>query len=191
MRLLRAADRRRMPWKNGGGVTTEMAVFPESSGLDDFEWRLSMATVASDGPFSLFAGVDRTLAVLDGEGIVLSVQGMADATLTRTSPPFAFAADRSASARLISGPITDFNAMTRRGVWKHRVERLAFQGTTVLAGGDDAAIIFCASGEVAIASGMEQATLLPEDAAIVDGSHTEAAANAAAVLYLVRFTRTA
>ena len=79
-----------MPWKNGGGVTTEIAVFPEAAGLDDFEWRLSMATVATDGPFSLFAGVDRTLAVLDGEGIVLSVDGMADATLTPASPPFAF-----------------------------------------------------------------------------------------------------
>ena len=45
MRLLRAATHRRMPWKNGAGVTTEIAVFPESAGLDDFEWRLSMATV--------------------------------------------------------------------------------------------------------------------------------------------------
>ena len=179
-----------MPWKNGGGVTTEIAVFPEGAGLDDFEWRLSMATVATDGPFSLFAGIDRTLAVLDGEGIVLSVEGMADATLTTASPPFAFAADRSASARLMSGPIADLNIMTRRGVWKHHVERLALQGTTDLAGGGDAAVLFCASGQVAIANGKEQATLLPEDAAIVDASQIELAADTPAVLYLVGLTCT-
>ena len=72
MKLLRARNHRRMPWKNGGGVTTEIAVFPANAGLEDFEWRLSMATVASDGPFSLFAGIDRTLAVLEGEGLVLA-----------------------------------------------------------------------------------------------------------------------
>jgi len=190
MHLLHAATHCRMPWKNGGGVTTEIAVFPEGAGLDDFEWRLSMATVATDGPFSLFAGIDRTLAVLEGEGVVLSVEGMADATLTTASPPFAFAADRSASARLVSGPISDLNIMTRRGVWTHQVEGLALQGTTDLAGGGDAAVLFCASGQVAIANGKEQATLLPEDAAILDAPQIELAAVTPAVLYLVRLTRT-
>ena len=59
-----------------------------------------MATVASDGPFSLFPGVDRTLAVLEGEGIVLSVEGQAGrSTLTRDSPPLAFPADRQRPRR--------------------------------------------------------------------------------------------
>ena len=147
MRLLRAANHRRMPWKNGGGVTTEIAVFPEGAGLDDFEWRLSMATVASDGPFSLFAGVDRTLAVLDGEGIVLSVEGRPRRASRATRRHSRFAADRHASARLIAGPITDLNAMTRRGLWTHRMERLALQGTTAFADGGDIAVVFCASGE--------------------------------------------
>ncbi len=126
-----------MPWKNGGGVTTEIAVFPEAAGLDDFEWRLSMATVASDGPFSLFAGVDRTLAVLEGEGIVLSVEGQAEERITPASPPLAFAADRPTSARLIAGPITDLNAMTRRGRWTHRMERLVVRGSAAIADGGD------------------------------------------------------
>ena len=68
MRILRAESYRRMPWKNGGGETTEIAVSPEGAGLDDFDWRVSMARVESSGPFSLFAGIDRTLAILEGEG---------------------------------------------------------------------------------------------------------------------------
>jgi uncharacterized protein len=68
MRILRAENYRRMPWKNGGGLTAEIAVSPESAGLDDFDWRVSMARVEAGGPFSLFPGVDRTLSILEGEG---------------------------------------------------------------------------------------------------------------------------
>ena len=62
-KLLRNSDHRRMPWKNGGGETVEVIVHPEGASLSDFGWRVSMATVASDGPFSVFPGIDRTLAV--------------------------------------------------------------------------------------------------------------------------------
>ena len=60
MRVLRAADYPRMPWKNGGGETAEILVEPAGAPLDSFDWRLSMARVAADGPFSLFPGVERT-----------------------------------------------------------------------------------------------------------------------------------
>ena len=168
MRILRAADHRRMPWKNGGGVTAEIAVYPEHTGLDDFEWRLSMATVASAGPFSLFAAVDRTLAVLEGEGIVLSLDEQAELTLTRTSPPFAFAADRQCSARLISGPIVDLNLMTRRDRFAHRLERVAQRGSFEGAGAAST-IAFCAAGSTVISAGDGRATLGAHDAAISDG----------------------
>ena len=77
MRILRASTYRRMPWKNGGGETTEIAVSPEGAGLDDFAWRISMARVDGDGPFSAFAGVDRTLSILEGEGLRLEIAGRA------------------------------------------------------------------------------------------------------------------
>ncbi len=66
-----------MPWKNGGGETVEIAVFPEGAGFKDFGWRISLASVASDGPFSAFPGIDRTLTVIDGVGIDLVVDGVA------------------------------------------------------------------------------------------------------------------
>ena len=185
MQVLRAAGHRRMPWRNGGGVTTEIAVFPEAAGLDDFEWRLSMASVASDGPFSSFGGVDRTLAVLEGEGIVLSVEGQAEARMTPASPPVAFAADQPASARLIAGPITDLNAMTRRGLWTHRMERLVVRGSSTIAESGRLTIVFCASGSPTISDGKETLTLAQQDAAIVDGVQVDAASGAAE-LYIVR-----
>ena len=71
MRLIRSKSYRRMPWKNGGGETTEIAVSPQNASLEAFDWRVSMARVESDGPFSAFPGIDRTLAVLEGQGIEL------------------------------------------------------------------------------------------------------------------------
>src|SRR5688572_14445639 len=107
MRILRAENYRRMRWKNGGGETAEIAVSPEGAGLDDFDWRVSMARVDTNGPFSVFPGVDRTLSILDGEGILLSVEGRIPFGLTFRSDPLTFPADVATSAALMAGPITD------------------------------------------------------------------------------------
>ena len=128
MRILRAADYRRMPWKNGGGETVEIAVFPEDAALADFGWRVSMATVASDGPFSVFPGIDRTLAVLSGDGMDLSIAGIGERLLTPESEALAFPADAPTTARLTGGPITDLNVMTRRGRFTHRMSRHDSEG---------------------------------------------------------------
>lgn len=133
MRILRSGNYRLTRWKNGGGETAEIAVFPENAGLDDFDWRISMATVASDWPFSGFSGVDRTLSVLHGAGIDLEVEGQAPRTLTPASPPFFFAADAKAGARLLEGTISDLNVMTRRERFSHTVERRAVEGTLEIA----------------------------------------------------------
>jgi len=127
MRVLRAGQHRRMPWKNGGGETTEIIASPEGAGLDEFDWRISMARVATDGPFSRFAGVDRTLCVIEGEGVSLEVTGERAVLLTQASPPFSFAGDVEVRSRLVHGPITDLNVMTRRGLWSQRVTRLSIE----------------------------------------------------------------
>lgn len=127
MRVLRSVDHKRMPWKNGKGETVEIAVSPPGATVDNFDWRISMATVAEDGPFSVFGGIDRTLSVLTGEGITLSVAGHAPNTLHRDSRPHGFPADSETSATLLAGPITDLNVMSRRGAFTHAVERVVTQ----------------------------------------------------------------
>jgi hypothetical protein len=120
MRILRAADRAPTPWKNGGGVTREVAAWPPGAGLDGFDWRVSLADIATDGPFSAFPGVDRVLTVIDGDGLALEIEGRA----VRLQPgaPFAFPGEAAVAARLTAGPIRDLNVMVRRGAWMARVE---------------------------------------------------------------------
>ncbi|HTI66353.1 MAG TPA: HutD family protein [Caulobacteraceae bacterium] len=126
--ILAARDRKAQPWKNGGGVTREIAVHPPGADMDGFAWRISTAEVASDGPFSRFEGVDRTLVILDGAGFELAVEGAAPVRLTPASAPLFFPADAPASARLLAGPVNDLNVMVRRGAWASRVERRKVAG---------------------------------------------------------------
>lgn len=124
MRILRNSDYRIMPWKNGGGITTEIFVSPENAGLagQPFDWRVSIADVASDGPFSLFPGYDRHIMAIEGRGMVLK-GGPEDAIdLTRPFVPRTFSGDWTISSQLISGPVRDFNLMARRGRYTGRLE---------------------------------------------------------------------
>ena len=120
MRLVRAADLVRTPWKNGGGTTAEIAAHPPGSDLDGFDWRLSMADVESDGPFSVFPGIDRTLTLIDGPGLDLLIDGEPH-RLDPDHPICAFAGEAATVARLTGGPIRDFNVMTRRDRVRHEV----------------------------------------------------------------------
>jgi len=121
--VLRAGDHRRMPWKNGRGETTEVAIHPKAADLGDFGWRVSMAAVVEDGAFSIFPGIDRTLAVLGGDGIELSIAEGTPRHLTPEGAPLSFPADVAVTARLPGSPITDLNVMTRRGAFGHCVSR--------------------------------------------------------------------
>ncbi len=124
MRILRAVNRTPMPWKNGGGVTREVAIWPPTAALDAFDWRISIADVAQGGPFSVFPGVERVLTVIQGAGLELAVEGLATVTLDAAAPPFAFPGDAACAAELHDGPIRDLNLMVRRGVCTVRVRRL-------------------------------------------------------------------
>lgn len=163
MRILRAVDHRRMPWKNGKGETVEIAVFPEDASVDTFDWRISMAPVVSDGPFSVFPGIDRTLSILTGDGMMLSVEGMAPTVLGRKSMPFSFAGDAKTEAALQVGPITDLNVMTRRGRFSHRVMR-AEQGGEIEFSAEATFVILVVTGKAQVS----QVELDPLDAVILD-----------------------
>jgi uncharacterized protein len=137
-RVIRNDDLVRVPWKNGGGTTAEIAAFPEGSGFETFGWRVSMADVASDGPFSLFPGIDRTLIVIEGDGIELDVEGIAY-SLDTASPKLSFSGDDITAGRLLSGPIRDLNVMTRRGQFRHRT-RFVEAGVALLS--EDTSVAF-------------------------------------------------
>jgi environmental stress-induced protein Ves len=112
-RVLSPADYRRMPWKNGGGQTHEIAVQPDGAGMAAFAWRVSVAEVAQDGPFSRFPGVDRTLVLLAGNGIRLAGAG-APLDLRTLYEPVTFTGEAELDCVLADGPVRDFNLMVRR-----------------------------------------------------------------------------
>jgi uncharacterized protein len=112
-RLLKPADYVRMPWKNGGGHTIQIASYPEGAGVGAFDWRVSVADVAADGPFSQFPGVDRTIALLAGAGMRLDGGGHA-VELRAPYEPYAFGGDDPIVCTLFGGAVRDFNLMVRR-----------------------------------------------------------------------------
>jgi uncharacterized protein len=109
-------DLKPTPWKNGGGTTREIVCQPPGAGMDGFDWRVSIATIAAAGPFSAFPNVDRVIMLLEGAGVRLhaSTAGV-DHRLDTPLLPFAFAGDVALDCDLLGGPSTDFNVMTRRG----------------------------------------------------------------------------
>ncbi|KAB0267709.1 HutD family protein [Microvirga brassicacearum] len=139
VRVIRAEHLVRVPWKNGGGTTAEIAAFPEGSSFETFGWRISMADVESDGPFSPFPQIDRTLVVLQGNGIELDVNGV-PYRLNRTSPKLSFSGNDTTACKLLSGPIRDLNVMTRRGYFEHRT-RILGAGVMLLSEGTRAAFL--------------------------------------------------
>ena len=114
LHLLTPADFHLMPWKNGAGRTTEIAVYPPGASLDAFLWRVSIAEVERDGPFSRFPGIDRTIVLLEGSGMRLR-SGRSDTRVTTHFAPKDLSGDDAIECKLIAGPCRDFNAMFRRG----------------------------------------------------------------------------
>ena len=107
LKVLRAADYPRMPWKNGGGSTEEITR-DAGTGLDGFGWRLSIADIGESGGFSTFNGYQRIITVLQGAGMVLTVDGQATRPL-RPLDPFAFSGASEVACTLLEGAIRDFN----------------------------------------------------------------------------------
>jgi environmental stress-induced protein Ves len=122
-RVLRRADYRRMRWKNGGGWTTELAAFPESGAeaAAPFDWRVSIAEIESDGAFSAFPGCDRHIALLEGVGMELRFEDAETVRLDRRLQFLPFAGEAPVFGKLLSGPVRDFNVMTRRDACRAEV----------------------------------------------------------------------
>jgi environmental stress-induced protein Ves len=157
-------------WKNDGGATREIAAYPSGSGFDDFTWRVSIADVETDGPFSRFEGIDRTIVLLDGAGMSLTFNDASEHVLNHAFVPFEFVGEAQVSARLINGATQDFNLMIRRTVARGKLTVMREPGAFALA--SDVRMVFVARGSATLGLevGLGQTTLGAYDAAVFDDS---------------------
>ncbi len=112
---------KKIPWKNGKGETTELAI-SEGGSIDQFEWRISIASVLEDGPFSDFSGYMRHLVLIDGAGIDLEHDGSAIDMLDKVLSIATFEGSCKTLGTLKAGPIIDFNLMTKIGCYQATVQ---------------------------------------------------------------------
>lgn len=118
--VVRLADIAATPWRNGGGVTRELAMWPDAG---DWVWRMSVADVDKSGPFSKFEGIERWFAVLEGAGVQLDVAGVPH-RVTAGDAPLCFDGAAATGCELIDGKTRDFNLMVRRGSEPSRMVRV-------------------------------------------------------------------
>ncbi|MEX3812032.1 HutD family protein [Paraburkholderia sp. BR13439] len=203
--LIRGAELVAAPWKNGGGVTREVAAFPSPGGGQgagaDFVWRVSVADVAQAGPFSRFDGVDRTLVLLSGAGMLLDELGdagvMSTHVLRQPLDVARFSGETRIDARLVAGATRDFNLMVRRDVAQGELDvwRVGAKQDAPRVLDGDVALLFCAGGAVTVAHAADYAQAVrldTGDTLRVDGPNALACTltgDGAVLAITIRYTR--
>ncbi|WP_442544570.1 HutD/Ves family protein [Arthrobacter sp. KN11-1C] len=118
MEIIRFAELKPEPWRNGGGVTREIASHPKAASAQDgaWDWRVSIADVGSAGEFSTFPGMERVITVIDGELLLLTVDG--EEHPLEKYRPFRFSGEAASGSALPTGDIRDLNVIARAGEFK-------------------------------------------------------------------------
>lgn len=121
MQIIRFADLKAEPWRNGGGVTRQLASRPSAADGEDgqdgaWDWRVSIADVTRAGDFSPFPGMERLLTVIEGDLLLLTVGG-AEHPVEKYRP-FRFDGGAATAGALPTGDIRNLNVITRAGAYK-------------------------------------------------------------------------
>ena len=143
-------------WQNGGGITHQLCRQDDEQGL---LWRLSIAEVASDGPFSCFDNIDRIILLLTGEGF--SLHGVGDNPQLLDAPlmPFSFAGETAIHCTLLKGAVRDFNLMTRRDTVQAQLKVLTIGSAVQTLPLSPQTLIYIASGSINAVLGAKHLTL--------------------------------
>jgi len=155
--LIRGADLVASPWKNGGGITREVAAHAHA-------WRASIADIDRPGLFSRFDGIDRVLVLLDGAGLMLDGPAVMQ--------PFdvaSFAGETAIDARLVDGPVRVFNLMTHRGAARVSVDAWCAPAACVVDA--DTVLLHCARGALDVSVLRARFALAAGDTLRIDAAH--------------------
>ena len=168
MQLIRFADLEPVPWRNGGGVTREVATAPYDGEPESFRWRVSIADVTSEGPFSTFEEVDRQLVLVEGAGMVISVDG--EPHRLGLFDVLAFAGDAPCVGTLVDGPTRDLNVMTRRGLVSADVRIVSVADVELVEGAPNAeCLVVALTGSMRVAAAQQAIRLDRFDTVRISG----------------------
>ena len=136
-----------VPWKNGGGVTRLLAA---SGDQTQTHWRLSLAEIQKDGPFSTFPGWERILTIVDGDGIDLTGDG--NTLRARPWVPLEFSGDIALHGTLPGRASQAFNLMYDGTSFSASVTALS---PGEISCPDGTNILYCHHGSVSLAGEAE------------------------------------
>lgn len=139
LQVLKPSDYKAVPWKNGGGVTNDVLLLPRGSSQDNFDIRLSLAPIVTEGAFSAFPGIDRHITLLSREGLSLAFGN--DVRPLKRLEPMYFDSGLQPTSRLADGAVRVFNIMTRRGRWNAQVMPATGANEPLLAAPDGGLVV--------------------------------------------------
>ncbi len=148
------------PWKNGGGLTRTLVVEPEDAGLEDFVWRISLAEIHAPGSFSAYPGIDRSILLWRGQGMVLRSSAWPEHRLLPGQEPFRFRGEDEVTCDPLRTSTADLNLMVRRG---YAVGNLHSGSTEIkIAASSDSLFVICADELVDVMTGNGKKLVEPE-----------------------------
>lgn len=157
-----ASEYRERPWKNGGGLSHEIAASLSGGDSGELLWSVSIATIERDGAFSDYRGYDRTIVAIGGDPVALHIAGQAH--VLHHAEPFAFAGEARVEARLCGAIARDLNVITLRNGYVHDVEIVEGRQRFVL-DEDELAFVYAIDGEARV----DTASLAQGDALRIEG----------------------
>lgn len=173
MQILKHSHFTATPWKNGGGITLEAIRVPPRA--DAYRWRVSIAHIDRPGPFSEFAGYQRIMVLLEGNGAALAFADGRNVELRRVGDMVEFDGAAAAQCELIDGKCTDLNLIAANSLGKMHAAVEPVRGRrSVPRRVGHLTLVLGVDAPLAIDAGEDRAVLGRWDLAIIEHADREA-----------------
>ena len=166
-------------WRNGLGVSWDIA--SDGGAAGDFGWRLAIARIDGDVPFSDYPAVDRVFTLIDGDGLSLDVAGLGRLEVAERFAPVRFPGDAATLCRLKGGACLALNLFVARRAWRADVAAGPLEAAVDL-GAAPVSLVFALRRLLRLGT----ASLDEGDAAIVTGAATLSPTRPGCIAYVAR-----
>jgi environmental stress-induced protein Ves len=183
LRLIRQSEMLEGPWRNGMGVSWEIASHKQP-GAAEFSWRFAKARIDRDVPFSIYPGIDRVFMQISGNGLDLEFEGGHVLAVHESNVPHAFACDVPLNCKLRDGPCFDLNLFTARGIYEAQASVIKLSGMETLDLSNIEAVFFALEGSMVLSGQGAAVQLQAGDAAVAAMEQGVSIAGNAATLFV-------